>query len=133
MPSRAVFYVPALVSTLITLCVGGLLVVTAWIQVLIEPPPEAPRKIGRALLAFTAAVMVDAIVMPVVWQTPEEQKAVVWTWFLLVSFACAIAGRLYVIRGFGPSKSIVKFGSMILVIVDFLGFLGIISGLPKLF
>lgn len=130
MPSRAVFFVPALFTTLFTICVGGLLLVTAWAQVLIEPPPEAPRRIGTGLLAFTAAVLVDAMAIPIVWEISDDQKSVVWTLFLLVSFACVIASRLLVNRNFGPSKRLVKIGSMLLVIFDFLGFLGILSGLP---
>jgi len=131
MPSRAVFFVPALFTTLFTICVGGLLLVTAWAQVLIEPPPEAPRRIGTGLLAFTAAVLVDAMAIPVVWGISDDQKSVVWTLFLLVSFACVIASRLLVNRNFGPSKRLVKIGSILLIIFDFLGFLGIISGLPN--
>jgi hypothetical protein len=132
MPIRALFYVPALFTTLVTIGLGGLFLVAAWAQVLIEPPPEDPRQIETGLLAYTAAILMAALAIPAVYGVGDGQKALVWMFFLLVSYACMITSAVFVRKNFGPSKQIIKIGSIVLIVIDFLGILGILSGMGLL-
>ncbi|MGB0122291.1 MAG: hypothetical protein WA419_20615 [Silvibacterium sp.] len=130
--STLLFYVPALFTTLLTIGIGGILAAIAWLQVLLEPPAEAPRRIETGLLALTGAVVVDVIAMPAQWGFSDAEKSTVWFLLLMASFAFAIASRYFVRRNSGPGRRLVKIGANILIVCDFLGLLGIISGLPKL-
>jgi hypothetical protein len=130
--SEMLFYVPALFTTLLTVGVGCFFLVTAWAQVLLEPPPEAPRVIELALLAFTAAALLDVITLPVLLEVSDAERATIWLLLVAASFGLAISSRWLVRRSSAPGRRMVKIGSILLMIINFMGLLGVISGLPHL-
>jgi hypothetical protein len=130
--SEMLFYVPAVFTTLLTVGVGCFFLVTAWAQVLLEPPAEAPRAIEMPLLAFTVAVLLDVITLPVLLGVSDAERSTVWLLLVAGSFALAIASRWLVRQSSAPGRRMVKIGSILLMIIDFIGLLGVISGLPSL-
>ena len=130
--SELLFYVPAVFTTMLTVGVGCFFLVTAWAQVLLEPPPEAPRMIELGLLAFTVAVLLDVITLPVMLEVSDAERATIWLLLVAGSFVLAIVSRWFVRQSSAPGRRMVKIGSVFLMIINFMGLLGVISGLPSL-
>jgi hypothetical protein len=124
------FFVAAMFMTVLTVGLGGVLLAIAWIKVFIESASEASGRNSAALHTFTAAVLLDAIALPVLWLTSDHLKSAVWSLFLIASFAFVIASMVLGRRKPRSGRGPVTFGSMTLFIVNLLGFLGIILSLP---
>lgn len=88
--------------------------------------------IELGLLAFTVAVLLDAITLPVLLEVSDAERASVWLLLVAASFVLAVVSRWFVRRSSAPGRRMVKIGAMLLMVIDFIGLLGVISGLPNL-
>ena len=126
------FFVAAMFITILTVGLGGVLLVIAWIKVAIESASEPSRRNSAALRTYTVAVFLDAVAIPVLWLTSDDLKYAVWSLFLIASFVFVIASVALGRRKPRPGGGPVMFGSMTLFVVNVLGFLGIILSLPRM-
>jgi hypothetical protein len=126
------FFVAATFITILTVGLGGVLLVIAWIKVLIESTSEPNRRSFAALRTYTVAILLDAVALPVLSLTSDDRKSAVWTLFLIASFVFVIASVVLGRRKSRPGGGPVMIGSMALFVVNVLGFLGIILSLPRM-
>jgi hypothetical protein len=126
------FFVAATFITTITVGLGGVLLVIAWIKVAIESATEPSRRSSAVLRTYTVAVLLNAVAIPVLWLTSDDLKYAVWLLFLIASFVFVIASVVLGRRKPRPGGGPVMFGSMALFVVNVLGFLGIILSLPRM-
>ena len=123
-------YMFSLIMTLITAGIGGVMMVAVWAQLLMEQVPQMDVKYRQALYAFTAAVCVGTVGSAIATVLPEGMQSIVWTWMLLISFAC-VFGSAYAIRqGHGPGKRALQLGSTILFFADMICVIGMVMALP---
>jgi hypothetical protein len=123
-------FVFALIMTLITASIGGVLMVIAWAQILMEPPAPAGTKNLNSLYALTSCVCIGTVGAAISNVLPDQTQSVVWTLALMISFACIIAGVAFVRRYSGPARRAMLYGSLALFFADLIGFIGMFLSLP---
>lgn len=122
------FGVPAFFITAFTNLLGGILLVSAWVKFTSERSPDGKRSVPAALNMFTAAVFLDWIGIIFFLLAPEGLQEIVWSLFLVSSFAFVIACVALVRRGSWPGRRIVQVGSVSLLVVNVLGFIVFLIG-----
>jgi len=116
--------------TLVTAAVGGLLMVVAWAQILMEPPAPAGTKNMNSLYALTGSVCVGIVGGAIANVLSDPAQSIVWTLALMISFACIIAGVAFLRQYSGPAKRAMLYGCNALFFVDLIGFIGMFLSLP---
>jgi len=114
--------------TLVTGLVGGVVMVVAWAKVLGNPTPAMSN--ARAVVAFTASVVVGAVGAIVTPILPRHLMYPVWTLVLVISFALVVISLLAARKDQGLGSREVKVGAIILFLVDLIGLIGVFMAIP---
>lgn len=123
-------FVFAMLMTLFTGGFGGMLLIIAWVQILLEPPTDG-RIVNRIpLYVFTASICAALAGAALASVLPDSEKTSNWTFALVISFACAAISMLQVRKSYGPERRAVQIGSIGVFIVDLIGLIGMIMALP---
>ena len=135
------FGVVLMLLTYWTSSFGGLISLLAWGIVLARCWQKRSWKIPMALSLFTAAVCVPFFALHVLswgfWYdvktkailevslTPAMELA-----FIIVSFLCLLLSLVFLYGYRGPGRRTLQVGSIVLIVVDCLGFITLILSLP---
>jgi len=122
--------IPALFIIFLTVGLGGLTLVIAWTKVFIEQGSNARWNTPKSLQAFTAAVIIQSITLPVMWVIPDDLRPTILTLFLSTSFALVITSLALIGRSSWSGKGIVRVGLIVVFAVNVTGLIGIVLGLP---
>jgi hypothetical protein len=98
--------IPALFIIFLTVGLGGLTLVIAWAKIFIELGSNASWNKPKSLQAFTAAVIIESITLPVMWVIPDDLRQTI----LMVFFdyqLCICDHKLSAYRSIplGPEKA----------------------------
>ena len=77
--------IPALFMIFLTVGLGGLTLVIAWAKIFIEQGSSARWNAPKSLHAFTAAVIIQSITLPVMWVIPDDLRPTILMVFLITS------------------------------------------------
>jgi len=130
MGSGLSFAIPALFIIFFTVGVGGLTLVIGWAKVSIEQGSNARWNTPKSLQAFTAAVIIQSITLPVMWVIPDDLRPTILTLFLTTSFALVITSLALMGRSSWSGKGTVRVGLLVVFAVNVTGLIGIILGRP---
>jgi hypothetical protein len=130
MGSGLSFAIPALFIIFLTVGVGGPTLVFAWAKVFIEQGSNARWNTPKSLQAFTAAVIIQSIILPIMWVIPDDLRPTILTLFLTTSFALVITSVALMGRSSWSGKGIVRVGLIVVFAVNVTGLIGIVLGLP---
>jgi len=122
--------IPALFIIFLTVGLGGLTLVIAWAKIFIEHGSNASWNTPKSLQAFTAAVIIESITLPVMWVIPDDLRSTILMVFLITSFGFVITSLALIGQSFWSGKGIVRVGLMVVFSVNVTGFIGIVLGLP---
>jgi hypothetical protein len=136
------FGIPVYFMTLWTIDFGRVMSFLAWAIVLYKYWKDRRKIIPIALYMFTAAVCVALVGYHVAWELPYDirNKVVLGTSlqsaaktaYLVVSFTFLILS-LVCLRGYrGPGRRILQIGSIVLIVIQCLGFIVIVLTLPRM-
>ncbi len=121
---------------------GGLISLLAWGIVLARCWQKRSWKIPMALYLFTIAVCVDFFGLHVLsygfWYDMKSKAilgvslSATWWWlaFLIISFVCLLLSLVCLYGYRGPGRRTLQVGSIVLIVVDCLGFITLILSLP---
>jgi hypothetical protein len=121
--------IPALFIIFLTVPLGGLTLVTAWAKIFIEQG-SSRWNAPKSLHAFTAAVIIESITLPVTWVIPNDLRPTILMLFLITSFALMITSLALRGQSSWSGKGIVRVGLMVVFAVNVTGLIGIVLGLP---
>jgi hypothetical protein len=128
------FGIPAMITTQLTIFVGGIFVLVGWAEVLSNGLANGYWKIPVALYVFTGSVGVElmgSIVLSEISPTESFQTVtLIWIAFLIASFILLLLSAVLAHQNSEPNKRTVQIGSKVLLAIATLGFIGIILGLP---
>ena len=135
------FAVPALLVSLGTVGVGGLVAALAWWMAASDGPArKSGRRFPLALYAFSASVLSDLLGMFVLSAMPDDWDQyhvlgarlppAVYSLFLLISFTAVIVSVALLWGKQGILKVLLMGGSIVLIVINVLGIALFIMGLP---
>jgi hypothetical protein len=101
-----------------------------WAKIFIELGSNASWNKPKSLQAFTAAVIIESITLPVMWVIPDDLRQTILMVFLITSFVFVITSLALIGQSSWSGKGIVRVGLMVVFSVNVTGFIGIVLGLP---
>jgi hypothetical protein len=131
------FRILAVLVTVLTVVLGVVCAVAGWVRVL-DQSRAASMKIPYALYTLTISVLFQLAGLLVLLRIPYDlterpifgmgTELVVWSFFLLASFALCVATWFLARRASGPAISLLRRSSILLLTILGLGFIWYIAG-----
>jgi hypothetical protein len=122
--------IPALFIIFLTVPLGGLTLITGWTKMFIEQGSSGRWNTPKSLQAFTAAVIIQSITLPVMWVIPNDLRPTILMVCLITSFALLITSLALMGQSSWSAKGIVRVGLIVVFAVNVTGLIGIVLGLP---
>ncbi len=127
--------IPGLFVTVATAFLGGPFVLIVWLGIAFEPPNHWRWKMPAALYALAAASFSGSIgyviflnCPPAWYGLPQENVLrMIWVYTMIAGFVSVLANGALLLKYSGPGKRVLTIGSIVLFIVNLIGFMGYVS------
>lgn len=118
--------------TVLTVVLGVVSVMAAWVRVISDKYRAASMKVPYALYTLTLSVLFQLAGLLVLFRfpyvLPEETEMAVWFSLLLASFALSVATWFLTKKASGPATSTLRKSSILLLTIWGLGFIWYMVG-----
>jgi hypothetical protein len=131
--------IPGFFVTAATAFLGAPFLLIVWFGIAFEPPNHWQWKMPAALYAFAGATFSDSIGYllllncPSAWYgLPQETTLrMIWVFTMIVGFVFVLVTCVLLLRYSGPGKRVLTVGSIILFVINLIGFMGYVAMLQS--
>jgi hypothetical protein len=123
---RADFLIPALFVTACSALVGGIFTLLAWIAFACDPDNKRRWRIPLAIYTLAASSFLDWIgyfLLPSVPSVSVASLDRLWSFVLVSGFVFVLVSLFLAIRYSGPARGTLLVGSVVLFLVNALGYI----------
>ena len=119
--------IPALFIILLTISVGGVCLLIAWLKITVQAGRDYAG-IPISLRTFAAAIFVHFLTLPLCWVSPDSIRETEIGLSLFAGFALLIATVASIGQSPWPGRGALRFGAIALLAVNVLGIGAILLG-----
>lgn len=118
------FTIPAFLLTGSTVVLGGIFVLAGWIKIAGDSKSATHRAVPIGLCMYTASVFSDLVGFGLFGALNNDERLSqrVWFIFLIISLMLVLASMIVVHLEPSSAQGVVKTGSIVLLVVNVLGF-----------